>query len=126
MRIKKTSQYIEGGAGLPSYFTTETDTGMKWINDKTIYRKVIETNTPNSTSNTEVATYPTNATVINFYGFVKITASSQVLPLNFYFTNEYNVATYCTDGTGKINMKVGSNAYLNCPVKIVLEYTKSS
>lgn len=42
MRIKKTSQYIEGGTGLPSYFTTETDTGMKWIDGKTIYRKVVE------------------------------------------------------------------------------------
>ena len=42
MRIKKTSQYIEGGAGLPSYFTTETNTGMKWIDGKDIYRKVIE------------------------------------------------------------------------------------
>lgn len=42
MRIKKTSQYIEGGTGLPSYFTTEIDTGMKWIDGKKIYRKVIE------------------------------------------------------------------------------------
>lgn len=41
MRIKKTSQYIEGGAGLPSYFTDEIDTGMKWIDGKPIYRKVI-------------------------------------------------------------------------------------
>ena len=40
MRIKKTSQYIEGGAGLPSYFTEEIDTGMKWIDGKPIYRRV--------------------------------------------------------------------------------------
>lgn len=41
MRIKKTSQYIEGGTGLPSYFTTETNTGMKWIDGKPLYRKVL-------------------------------------------------------------------------------------
>ena len=44
MRIKKTSQYIEGGAGLPSYFTDEIDTGMKWVDGKPIYRKVIVAN----------------------------------------------------------------------------------
>ena len=40
-QIQKTSQYIEGGTGLPSYFTTETDTGMKWIDDKKIYSKTL-------------------------------------------------------------------------------------
>ena len=51
MRLKKTSQYIEGGAGLPSYFTTETNTGMKWIDGKTIYSKTIYISSlPNNTT----------------------------------------------------------------------------
>ena len=48
MRIKKTSQYIQGGAGLPSYFTDEIDTGMKWIDGKPIYRKVYDLSTFNA------------------------------------------------------------------------------
>ena len=53
MRIKKVSQYIEGGAGLPSYFTDEIDTGMKWIDGKPIYRKVINVGAlPNNSEKT--------------------------------------------------------------------------
>lgn len=118
----------EGWSEIQEYSTSEIDTGKIWIDGKKIYRQVIEVNTPNSTSNTVIATYPTNTTIINFYGKVKITASSQVLPLNFYFTNEYNVATYCTDSTtstGNINMKVGSTSYQSQPAKIVIEYTKN-
>lgn len=60
MRIKKTSQYIEGGTGLPSYFTNEIDTGMKWIDGKTIYRKVIETTTALSAGSTTISHGITN------------------------------------------------------------------
>lgn len=144
MRIKKTSQYIEGGASLSNVYGTSNENGytQEYINGlntystneqrigtydgKPLYRKMIKTTTPNSTTNSVVATYSNTYKVKNFYGNIYISASNQVLPLNFYFTNEYNVATYCTDTTGNINMKVGIASYQSQNVEIILEYTKTT
>ena len=107
------------------YSTSEQVIGT-WTDGKPLYRKTISINTPLTTNNTEVYNFDTNFIIKNFYGFVTISASSQLIPINFYFTNEYNVATYITKNTGKINMKVGSEAYTNQQVTISLEYTKTT
>ena len=107
------------------YSTNEQVIGT-WTDGKPLYRKTISINTPLTTSNTEVYNFDTNFIIKNYYGFVTISASSQLIPINFYFTNEYNVATYITKNTGKINMKVGSEAYINQQATISLEYTKKT
>lgn len=107
------------------YSTNEQVIG-KWTDGKPLYRKTISIKTPSTTNNTEVYNFDTNFIIKNYYGFVTISESTQLLPINFYFTNEYNVATYITKNTGKINMKVGSNAYLNQQVTMTLEYTKTT
>lgn len=107
------------------YSTNEQVIGT-WTDGKPLYRKTISINTPLTTSNTEVYNFDTNFIIKNYYGFVTISTSSQLIPINFYFTNEYNVATYITKNTGKINMKVGSEAYTNQQVTISLEYTKTT
>lgn len=122
MRIRKTSQYIEGGAGLPSYFTTETNTGMKWIDGKTIYRKVIETTTPSTTSVATVASIPNLDKMINLNGM--LTYGNQQVPLMLsYSTTVLNAIM--VEGTN-INIKISANAYLSCDCFIIAEYTKSS
>lgn len=107
------------------YSTNEQVIGT-WINGKPLYRKTISIKTPNTTNNTEVYSFDTNFIIKNYYGFVTISESSQLLPINFYFTNEYNVATYIIKNTGKINMKVGSISYTNQQATISLEYTKTT
>ena len=71
MRIRKTSQYIEGGAGLPSYFTDEIDTGMKWIDGKPIYRKVFNIGTLSS-SPTFIETGLTDNEISRFINYYAI------------------------------------------------------
>lgn len=106
-------------------YSTEEKVIGTWMG-KPLYRKTIGIRTPNTTNNTEVYSFDTNFIIKNYYGFVTISESSQLLPINFYFTNEYNVATYITKNTGKINMKVGSIAYTNQLATISLEYTKTT
>lgn len=121
MRIRKTSQYIEGGAGLPSYFTTETNTGMKWIDGKDIYRKVIETTTPSTTSVASVASIPNLDKMINLNGM--LTYGNQQVPLMLsYSTTVLNAIM--VEGTN-INVKISANAYLSCNCFIIAEYTKN-
>ena len=96
---------------------------------KPLYKKTLNLNTPSTTSNTEVGNFDSNFIVRNYYGHIKIAASNQLLPINFYFTEEYNIATYVTnskDSQGKINMKVGIASYTNQPTTITLEYTKTT
>lgn len=107
------------------YSTKEQRIGT-WIDGKPLYRKCLQFNTPNSTTNTQVATFDTTYTIRNYYGNVTISASNQLIPLNFYFTNEYNVTTYVTNVTGTINMKIGIASYQKQPVTMFIEYTKTT
>ena len=96
---------------------------------KPLYKKTLSLNTPATTNNTEVVNFDSTFIVRNYYGFINVAASNQLLPINFYFTSEYNIATYVTnskEAQGKINMRVGSNAYLNQSATITIEYTKTT
>jgi hypothetical protein len=106
------------------YSTAETRIGT-WLG-KPLYRKVLSITTPSSTSNTQITTFDSTYNIQNFYGKVLISTSQQLLDLNFYFTAEYNVATYVIQNTHAINMKVGSSAYTSQSGYIILEYTKTT
>ena len=123
MRIKKTSQYIEGGAGLPSYFTTETDTGMKWIDGKTIYRKVI------TGSIAHDDTLMSNIdTFINAYGSGFVSNRYRIAGFCLYLNNALYTMAFCKNSSNQIKAEIYNNnattTATNC--NIVLEYTKSS
>jgi len=98
----------------------------EWYDGKPLYRKVISITTPGSTSNTQITTFDSTYNIQNYYGKVLIASSQQYLDINFYFSAEYNVATYVIQNTHAINMKVGSNAYTSQSGYIVLEYTKTT
>lgn len=134
MRIKKTSQYIEGGAGLPSYFTTETNTGMKWIDGKDIYRKVIEFTTANAYTGTVLSTGISNASNVfidESHSYV-ISASDSCI----YFINNIrplsastlngDVGSWFRFNTNKSDIfyQVGT-LLANSPAVITIEYTKN-
>lgn len=132
MRIKKTSQYIEGGAGLPSYFTTETDTGMKWINGKDIYRKVIEyqpTATIGAVGQATNISIPHNVT--NMEQCIKCDAfinSHYRLPIGGGSTN-VSTLTLVTSvhPTNGIGLRIINDTWQSTnKFYFVIEYTKSS
>lgn len=110
---------------LEVYSTTETRIGT-WTDNKPLYRKVLPITTPNSTSNTQIETFDSTYNIQNYYGKVLIASSQQFLDINFYFSAEYNIATYVIQNTHAINMKVGSNSYTSQDGYIILEYTKTT
>ena len=114
-----------GVANKNIYSTTETRIGT-WINGKPLYRKVLSITTPSSTSNTQITTFDSTYNIQNFYGKVLISTSQQLLDLNFYFSEQYNIATYVIQNTHAINMKVGSAAYTSQNGYITIEYTKTT
>lgn len=93
---------------------------------KPLYKKTLNLNTPSTTSNTVVGNFDSTFIVRHYYGDINVAASNQLLPINFYFTEEYNITTYVTNSKGDINMKVGSASYINQAATITLEYTKTT
>ena len=121
MRIKKTSQYMEGGAGLPSYFTDEIDTGMKWIDGKPIYRKVIQGTTANSNSPTAIGSISNLEIITDIRGY--IINSSQIIPINFVYNTEQNSGY--KEGNNII-VRATASSYQSKPCYIIVEYTKTT
>lgn len=107
------------------YSFTEQVTG-KWIDGKPLYSKTLSLTTPSTTSSTKIADFDKTFIIKKYYGNALIAASNQLLPINFYFTNEYNIATYVVNNSGEIYMKIGSEAYKNQQVTLTIEYTKTT
>ena len=127
-QIEKTSQYIEGGAGLPSYFTTETDTGMKWIDGKTIYRKVVDFGAlPNATTKS-VNINATNVNEIVKVSFLTNNTSggqTYYLPIPFYDTGTPSNSISAVATKTTVQITTGSNRS-SWTAYVIVEYTKTS
>ena len=125
MRIKKTSQYIEGGAGLPSYFTTETDTGMKWIDGKTIYRKVINIGnlaSSSTTTNYDIGFAISGVTFTNIIVIAQSSGASFTIPWTNASNSSQNIEYYMTGNDIAIITHSDRSAY---KAFAILEYTKN-
>ena len=129
-KIKKTSQYIEGGAGLPSYFTDEIKTGEFWIDGKPIYRKVFESTT--YATQYDIAISNVND-VIDIKG--KIYRSdyanvSQPIPSRLS-SNEFKISfnSCVISNTSSIQIKVETGtswSSLLAKIRFIIEYTKKT
>lgn len=115
------------------YSTEEVDTGQKWINGKTIYRKVITGTTTTTNASFTVAHGITNYENIMIDGksFIKsVGASTFIIPANCppNTTDSYNrrpVRTTIVDDN--ISIYIGDyNGYSSYDYAIILEYTKTS
>lgn len=104
------------------YSTSEQVIGT-WIDDKPLYRRVINTRTPDTVEDTQVAVIDTTIKLKKIDGVIYNTVAGQGLPINFYYSTDYMITTYATEHA--INMKV-TNSYTDAPVEIVLEYTKTT
>ena len=117
MRIQKTSQYIEGGTQIASYFTNEVNTGVKWIDGKDIYRKSGSYNY-SSTGLVTVETITGIDNIINLYGFLN-TGSWQYPANSSNGTSSDFQYLFMNGGTIHFNsVHTGTLLY-------VIEYTKN-
>lgn len=116
---------------LDNYSTNEADTGMKWIDNKPIYRKVIQVNN-SSASNEFTVDVPSNIdTMVNF-NVVGFTSAVEQRPLpgtiiNYQTGNVYTSVTYRNNNSSYRPNKIeifNSDAYIK--FDIVIEYTKTS
>ena len=113
------------GAGGIDYSETEQDTGLKWIDGKTIYQKTISLgNLPNST----VASIDHNISnldhVIYISGFAYRTSDSDTLPLPFVNVSSLSNAIQITCGTAKVNVRTAADQSERIGY-VTLKYTKS-
>lgn len=122
MRIKKTSQYIEGGAGLPSYFTTETDTGMKWIDGKTIYQRVFTGTTPSNQN------FTTLLDGVDYFQIVNATFDTLgYRPYTYYIdtTNGRTQLDIAKTSSTLLQYRVLSSTLQGVTYTFVIQYTKN-
>ena len=110
--------YTEGGGSLPDYSTTEQALGIKWIDGKDIYRKVVDFGAlPNLTTKT-VSSGLTNVNITRIYGIA--CASVAIIPLPYsnevtlYFSNN-NVCVATNDDFSNYEQSY-----------VVIEYTKNA
>lgn len=114
------------GEMMKDIYSTEEQVIGKWIDGKPLYRKILSLTTPSTTNSTKIANFDKTFIIKNYYGNAFISASNQLLPINFYFTDVYNIATYVVNNSGEIYMKIGSEAYRNQQATLTIEYTKTT
>lgn len=130
----KNSIYVRNSNGVYEEFikkseevySTEEQRIGTWIDGKPLYRKVLSLTTPSTTNSTKIANFDKTFIIKNYYGNAFISASNQLLPINFYFTDVYKIATYVVNNSGEIYMKIGSEAYRNQQATLTIEYTKTT
>ena len=127
MRIRKTSQYIEGGAGLPSYFTTETNTGMKWIDGKDIYSKTFTYDNLSQISSGSFVAISTGLTNVNIIKIEALNTNDNLgLTRMLPYTDNTNLLRVITTNNGQyIRLYVDGTIFTtNDNAIITLYYTK--
>lgn len=108
-----------------TYSTEETNTGKIWIDNKPIYRKVIDLGTlGNKTSINVDGIYDT---IVSFDGYIYLNDGGKLPLIEFNNTSFYRVISY--DKPGDNSLKVVINRanvsnWDNWRLKIIVEYTK--
>ena len=102
------------------YSTAEQRIGT-WINNKPIYRQVIQGTTASSNSPTAIGSISNLGTIVNIRGY--IISASQSIPINFVYNTEQN-AGY-KEGNNII-IRATASSYQNKPCYVIVEYTKTT
>lgn len=107
-----------GGGGFPPFSTDETDTGMKWIDGKSIYMKsyYIESVTADKSKIDDL----TNIDLMFAFGAVKFNSDNAQYSTPFYYTSSIYTNILC-DSDG---IYVRSNRAYMSNYKITIFYTK--
>ena len=129
--ITQIEQYVDEGIntiknnGL-SYSATETLTGGKWIDNKPIYRKVVEGNNASGTGWQTLLTsgFENVDTMVKIYGIL-YTYDSYIINLP-YGESGYSIELRYNVNDHKIYVHQPNPAFNNRPYKVVFEYTKTT
>lgn len=101
----------------PAYVSEgETNTGVKWTDDKDIYKKIIAGTTPTESGTATIATLTGFDTIVCWYGTIGDTIIHEIersLDINFSYASGKMAAAF-------------SGSTLNVPYKLIIEYTKST
>jgi len=128
MRIKKTSQYIEGGAslsttygtsnsdgytqsyinGINTYSTDEVDTGQTWINGEKIYCKVVPF-TVSSTSSNYINVDLGVSTSYSIIQPLKICKKDEGYDIAWFGRTQIDMYTSTSSGTRRFSFKPSQN-----------------
>lgn len=116
---------------LTEYSTDEVNTGKKWINDKPIYRKVINFGALPNASDKFVSLDINNLdTIIFLYGLAKDTLTGNYFPLPNATTagSPYLIDFAIANGNGYTNaIRIRTqNDRTNFTAYIIVEYTKTT
>lgn len=137
--IRKTSQYIEGGASLSNvygtsnengytqeyinkqneYSTDEIDTGKKWIDGKPVYRKCYQI-TKSSTGEVVIGQISSLDVITHFQTYLK--RNDNYKSINNFYGDSSDWATAYTDQHNNIKYV---SPYMGT-LYVVLEYTKTT
>lgn len=121
-----TSSGVLSSSGGHNYSSTEVDTGIKWIDGKTIYQKTITSRA--TTSNTSIDLSTLSIDLIIKLEAVKVAdVGNNMVWLNYYASNEDWFQFYYkqTDGDHSLVCKaVGENFVGN--IYVTIYYTKTS
>lgn len=110
-----------GGGGI-DYSETEQDTGLKWIDGKTIYQKTISYTASTSTGEQEIEAVTGMATLLEVIGVG--VAGTQVIPIPYYGgTNDYYLLW--AKGNKMYQSRGSGNGFSGTPMYITIRYTKS-
>lgn len=117
----------DDGAGTEQYSTDETDTGKVWIDDKPIYRKVVDFGAlPSAT----IKTVAHNISNVDTWVLIKATAMTTSgtgidLPFTDTTASTQSIACYVTATTVAVDTgSIDRSDYSSC--YFILEYTKTT
>lgn len=115
-----------GGSGGIDYSTDELDTGIKWIDGKTIYRKTINCGALPNTASKDVAHGITNIDrIVSIEGYAYNPTLHSTMPIP-YSTNSTAANVGVNADTTSINIFDGSDRSAFTEAYITLVYTKTS
>ena len=112
-----------------SYSTSEVNTGKKWIDGKTIYRKVL---TATLQTNEEVLTLTVShqmKTLVSLKGLLSKENTDFVIPYCFIDgSHAFQIYTYCQGVNLFIIPRSPDGTYFTagCVVRAIVEYTKTT
>ena len=113
-----------------NYSTSETDTGMTWIDGKKIYRKVYTGTTPNSSDKTNLqdisglnisTCVKIEGYILSTYGWYPINSTIDGNTSAVWLSSQSNNSEVIISIRGHF-----STPTQNKPYKIILEYTKTT
>lgn len=115
---------IAGSNIISDFSTNEIKLPIKWINNKPIYRKVLQGTLPVG-SGENIFTIA-NANIINYNGIIKSIYNQWWVMPSSYSDNNYRIYVYISGNRTQLKVDCGSYFNTNSQYEITVEYTKTT